>query len=284
MNRLCIFAHYDKDNMIDDHVLYLLEKLKNISTFNVFVTASAINKHEIDKLTKLCNKIILRDNAGYDFVSWQTGMNSMSNNVDFDEILLCNDSVYGPLYPLTNIFDTMSSKECDFWGMTDNYEIAYHLQSYFLVFKKNIVNSEVFKEFWNEVKIESNKHDIIKKYKVGLSQCLISVGFKPCAYLPTSLLTSDILRIKAISTLKNPLKTAKTILFKSKKKVLNYRALNPTHYLWKDLIVKYKVPFLKIELLRDNPNQINIEGYSEIIKRYSDYDTNLIKKHLERVK
>ena len=43
--------------------------------------------------------------------------------------------------------------KCDFWGITDSSEINYHLQSYFLVFKKNVIQSNTFKIFWDGVKI-----------------------------------------------------------------------------------------------------------------------------------
>jgi lipopolysaccharide biosynthesis protein len=284
MNRLCVFAHYDRDDLIDDYVLFYLQSLRIISTHIVFVTTSKINENEIGEIKTLCDQVISRDNVGYDFVSWQRGMKSVVNMSDFDEIVLCNDSVYGPLFPLSGIFETMNTKGADFWGITDSNQIAYHLQSYFLVFNRKITNSEVFKKFWNEVKIENNKKDIVKKYEVGLTRSFLSAGFKPSAYIPASSFTSRILRIQAISAMKNPSKALGKILSTQKHESINYRGLNPTLYFWKDMIVKHRGPFLKIELLRDNPGQIDIRGYSTTIRKYCDYDTDLIKKHLERIK
>jgi lipopolysaccharide biosynthesis protein len=284
LNRLCIFAHYDKDNLVDEYVLYYLQKVKEISTSVIFVSTSKINEDGISKLGILCDKVILRENQGYDFMSWQKGIELITNLSNYDELILCNDSVYGPLYSLSDIFDVMRSKGGDFWGITDSFEISYHLQSYFLVFKKRVIISDAFRNFWSRVKIESRKNDIIKKYEVGLTQYLISKGFKPGAFLASSSFTFKILRSKIIFVLKHPLTSIKIIIFAFQRYVLNYKALNSPQYLWKDLFVNHHMPFIKIELLRDNPARVNVEGYEKIIEQNSNYNIILIKRHLERIK
>jgi rhamnosyltransferase len=285
VNRLCIFAHYDKDDLLDEYAVYLLEHLKKVSGSVIFVSTSRVGGADIAQLETLCSKVILRENAGYDFASWQAGMKSVANIADFDELIICNDSAYGPFYPLSDIFNIMSQKDCDFWGMTDNYEIAYHLQSYFQVFKKGVINSEIFKNFWNGVKSESTKQEIIRKYEVDLTQSLMSAGFKPCAYASISPSIGRAVKARAIPALRRPLQTLRALSrMLSKRGQVNYRAVNPTHFFWKELIVKYSMPFLKIELLRDNPQEVNIKGWEDIIKQHSDYNLDLIRSHLDRVR
>jgi rhamnosyltransferase len=285
MNRLAVFAHYDKDDLVDQYVWYYLDNLKAVSDSIAFVTTSKIGQSDITTLKTICDKVIVRENIGYDFMSWRTGINSTGNIADFDELIICNDSVYGPLYPLDNIFDAMGKKDCDFWGMTDNYEIAYHLQSYFLVFKKSVINSEGFKDFWNGVTPERTKDEVIRKYELGLTESLMSAGFKPCAYAPIPPSIGRAIKVKAQSAFRRPSQTLKTLSrMLSKRGQVNYAGLNPTHFFWKELIVKYRMPFVKIDLLRDNRLNINIKGYEDIIRKYSNYDLDLIRKHLQRVK
>jgi rhamnosyltransferase len=80
----------------------------------------------------------------------------------------------------------MSADPCDFWGMTDNTEIAWHLQSYFLVFKRPVIDSKDFAEFWKSIVPEQPKNQIIHKYEVGLTRYLTELGFKPAAFAPTA--------------------------------------------------------------------------------------------------
>lgn len=282
MNRLTVFAHYDKDNLVDEYVWYLLDSLKEVSSSIVFVTTSEISQDDITRLEEMCARVIVRENVGYDFMSWQTGIKVIESIDDFDELVFCNDSVYGPIYPLGAIFDVMDKKDCDFWGMTDNYEIVYHLQSYFLVFSRKVVSSKAFKDFWDAVNVERTKEEVIKNYEVGLTQYLISAGFRPCAYAPCPS-TVKVLTVKAASALRKPLQALSRISMGLKGGKLNYRALNPTIFLWRELLVKKRMPFLKVELLRDNPGGVDIKGWEDIIKELSDYDTELIRKHLQRI-
>ncbi len=291
MKRLCVFAHYDKDDLVDQYVWYYLENLKTVSNCIVFVTTSKIGQSDITRLKTICDDVIVRENIGYDFMSWRTGINSTGNIADFDELIICNDSAYGPLYPLDNVFDSMSKRDCDFWGMTDNYEIAYHIIAYFVVFRKSVINSDGFKLFWNGVRPEGTKDEVIRKYEVGLTQSLISVGLKACAYASIPPTICRVIKVKALTVIsfRHPWGTLKGLIqMLSKSGRANWRQTSPPYFFWKELIVKYKMPLVKIGLLRDNryDNILynNVRGWENIIREHSDYNLDLIRKHLERVR
>lgn len=292
--RLSIFAHFDKNDRIDDHVVYYLRKLKEVCDSIIFVSTSALPEEELQKINGLIDRAISRKNIGYDFMSWKAGLESVDNIEEFDELVICNDSVYGPLFPLSDLFSRMQNYDCDFWGLTENHDIAYHLQSYFLVFKKNVLTSKTFKSFWETVTALKNKRDIIEQYEVGLSQVLINRGFRPRAYASFKPSILDIFKIFfqnislgkfvaekykkhsiAIFFIKG-LKACITICINHKRFLLK---LNPTHFYWKKCIRRH-MPFVKIELLRDNHADVNIENYVSYIANYSDYDIELIKNHL----
>jgi len=281
MKRVAVFAHYDRDDLVDQYVWYYLENLKRVSPSIVFVTTSNISVADITRLKAVCNTVIVRENTGYDFASWQMGLASIEDLAAFDELILCNDSVYGPLYPLRDVFDTMSEKPCDFWGITESYQIAYHLQGYFLVFRKNVTISKTFREFWSSIDNDQLKWDVIRNYEVGLSQLLIKQGFKPGAYTVSySLSIVKTFRAAAIS----PLRKVRWALSLLRKRSLKSVALNPTHHFWQDLIAEQEIPFVKVPLLRDNPANVNIKGYEHFIKRYSAYDVTMITRHLDRAR
>ncbi|HDL8558102.1 TPA: hypothetical protein PXS24_004580, partial [Yersinia enterocolitica] len=123
-NRVCIFAHYDKDNIIDPYVIYYLKKLKEANIDVVFVSVSNILNTELIKPYTI--NIINRDNIGYDFMSWQVGLASINDIQQYDELIFCNDSCYGPLYPLDHILNKFTDDgNTDFWGITDNIQLGY---------------------------------------------------------------------------------------------------------------------------------------------------------------
>jgi hypothetical protein len=45
-------------------------------------------------------------------------------------------------------------------------------------------------------------------------------------------------------------------------------AVNPSHFFWRQLIETYGVPFIKIELLRTNPLQMDLRSAPQVIGKY----------------
>ena len=53
MKRLCVFAHWDRDNIIDDYVIYYLKALKQVVSTLVFVSDCDLPSEELEKLELL---------------------------------------------------------------------------------------------------------------------------------------------------------------------------------------------------------------------------------------
>ena len=70
MTDLCLFAHFDKDSIVDDYVLHYLAKLKELPFSIIFISASPLGGGEQAKLAGCCDDVIVRPNAGLDFGSW----------------------------------------------------------------------------------------------------------------------------------------------------------------------------------------------------------------------
>jgi rhamnosyltransferase len=289
MRRAIVFAHFDRDNIVDDYVVYYMRSLREVCNYLVFVTTSTLPENEISKVNGICDKIVSRENVGYDFMSYKAGLQHVQDG-DYSEVVCCNDSVYGPLFPLSAMFREMQKEDCEFWGITKSYEKGYHIQSYFLVFREAVLKSRCFKEFWDRVTVRNAKQEIIDDYEVGLSQFLIGNGFKARAYSiyrPSSL---ELVEIKLRRLTLRKLVSSIPLIKQRKEQVVamfdsgQRGKLNPTHFFWRQLIKKEHMPFVKVELLRDNPMNMGIADYDTFIKSLSDYDTGYIKKHLERMR
>ena len=282
VNRAVVFVHYDKDNLVDDYVYYYLRELKNNASNIVFVSTASLSSQAIFALEKYCAKVIVRENKGHDFMSYKIGLDNLEYQ-KYDEVVICNDSVYGPFYPLSTLFDTMKDTSCDFWGITDNTDMSYHLQSYFLVFNKSVLSHSCFSEFWAKVKILNDKEEIIEKYEVGLTQFFQKEGFTATAYIDFQ--ATKVQRLMSILKKFSPHKIFNkiTAILKKEYTLKRIGKLNATLYFWEELIIKHKMPFIKIKLLRDNPNNIDIDKVEEVLTHISTYDTNLIKNHLTRM-
>lgn len=257
MNRVAIFAHYDKNNIIDDYVIFYLKKLQKVSKDVIFVSCCDLPKDELDKLD--CYKVVQKHDE-YDFGSYKRGFEfAKKKNLlkECDELIFANDSCYGPFKPLEKIFNQMSVNDCDFWGLTKN-RIGFkkikngkvkdiycpHIQSYFFVLRPQTFNSETFKNFINSIEYQENKNDIILKYEIGLTKTLEKAGFK-----------SDF----AIKDF--------------------YKTNNPTIFKWRKLYEETDFPFVKCSVLRlQNYLHTTIEGWKEL---FTPEQIKIIEKNLK---
>lgn len=267
---LCVFAHYDEHKVVADYVTYYLKQLHAAGCDIVFVSTSRLPATEVEKLSGYCLQIVTRPNLGYDFGSYRTGYDLVEDILgSYDRLIFANDSVYGPIRPLTGFFNELSGLEYDVIGVTDTWEHKYHLQSYFVCFNAKTATSKDLKRFLGTVSyFPISKWSVILSGEVALSRTLIKKGFTVGALYPYSY-------------------TKKAFLSEggNRKKALPANSfVNPSHYFWATLITEFNCPFVKIELLRHNPAQIPIDSlWLDLVTASSDYNPELILGHLKRV-
>ena len=281
--RLCIFAHYDPEGKIDPHVLYHLQALKPLCDRLVFVSTADLRPAEIQKAAEICSDIIPRRNEGFDFYSYRTGLFHVSDWRNYEEVLFCNDSIYGPIFDLKALFTRMESKVCDFWALTSNKQFRPHLQSFFMVFKKTCVASEAFENFWKGIEILKDKNAVIQKYELQFQNYFESKGFKSAVFHEESLK-------EKIATIPIALKKTLGILRRDPKQLVHITRhlresshLNKTHY-FAGVLIAHKVPYMKVELFRDNPEKQNLDKIRQQVEACSSYPLPLIADHVKRTK
>jgi len=286
LNRACIFAHFDKHEKVDDYVYYYLNELQKIVEKIVFVTVSDISINEVNTLEELNIKVIKRENVGYDFYSYKIGIDTLDLDM-YDELIICNDSVYGPIVPLEAVFLKMTNQQCDFWGITASKSIAYHVQSYFMVYRKNLLQSVEFLEFWKNVDILENKTDIVREYEVGSSVCFYKHYFVSKTYIENvnyELNKKDNFIRLLKRLLKSPYKIVNLLLYPNRYlSSLKLKHSNTSLVYWDKLLLENKMPFLKISLFTNHQDKKeNFIKLQEISQSFLTYPISLIVNHLKR--
>lgn len=185
MKRLAIFAFYNEKGLINDYVVTYLKYLKEVSDNIIFVADNEPNVKELSKIYLLVSHIESYHHGEYDFGSYKIGFKYAKEHYlldDVDEIILCNDSCFC-VDSLKPAFDKMSTKPCDFWSMTASNEYEPHLQSFFLVVKKKLFNSEVFSNYLDNVKHLDSFLEIVNTYEIPLKMTFEKEGFKSASYI-----------------------------------------------------------------------------------------------------
>lgn len=185
--RLAVFAHWDKDAVVDPYVIHHLKALSSLCDI-IFVSDSKLPEEEFEKLKPFTLAQLAKPHGEYDFGSYKRGWLHAADMLDdYDELVFINDSCFGPFSPLEDMWRAMEERECDFWGMLEHYHTTvdkWYVQSFFLVFRKPAFMAPVFAEFMHSIKREADKGAVILNYEVGLSHVLRSAGLKADSFFP----------------------------------------------------------------------------------------------------
>jgi rhamnosyltransferase len=174
-------AAYDPDGELAEHVRFQIDAWQGQCRRLILVTTNQLTASARDWLAGRA-ELIERDNVGYDFYSYRTGLLAAGDLTTYDQVVICNDTYVGPLRGFAEIFARMHGAAYDFWGVTRSRRIKPHVQSFFVVFGQNVVASDTFTTFWTSMEPISSRRKVIHRYEVGLSRTLKAAGFSFGSY------------------------------------------------------------------------------------------------------
>jgi lipopolysaccharide biosynthesis protein len=234
--RLALYAHYSTSGTLARYVVHYLRQLRALGFQICFVSNSPIPPSGALELREICERVIERENTGYDFAMWQRGLTEYDLS-HCHELLLTNSSIVGPLHPLGPLWQRVGAIKCDFWGLTDNDDLGDHLQSYFLVFRRQALEHPCFQIFWSSILPYRDKQTVIGSYEIGLTKWLEQHNLKWISLFPQKDIQATFLsRLTFVERLKDRIFPI-------------WRPQNTT-VLLPDLLLERGMPFLKVALLR----------------------------------
>lgn len=290
--RLAIVVHYHAQGRIFAYHRRLLKDLRSQGFTTVLVRNGSENLSTfVEAATGLADLVLVRDNAGLDFSAWISAFTLLGiEPAALTDLIFANDSVIGPLFPLSEALTQMAQAECDFWGMTDSWDHGYHLQSYFLCFKAKALESSAFGDYLSQYRHPTDKDEIIAEGEIGLTQALLTAGLRPLAYCPyTDVAKRWLLDLprRVLDSKYAPEAAPSVALESALRSVLTRRtahvatiashvrsgqALNPSHFFWDTLISDFRLPFVKKDLLLKNPAGIpNVGDLQRLLETCTDF-------------
>ncbi len=188
MTRLGIVALYDADGKIYSYLEYYLSELRKVVHDMIIVFNGTLQMGERDKLQCFTDRVYERENIGFDAGAYKYALGKCISQEEwetFDEVVLTNDTCFGPLWSFEKIFAQMDQKgDFDFWGMNAiDVGLFRYLQSNFLVIKRAAFDSLIdhFDKCVNEY---TNKlHDVCIQFETGLYVRFINDGFRAGSYV-----------------------------------------------------------------------------------------------------
>ena len=125
VKRLGIFFFYDAEGVVDDYIPTLLNGFRPYLSEMTIVCNGKLNEAGEKILSSYTNNLIVRPNEGFDVWAYKTAMESYGweKLVSFDEVVLFNATIMGPVYPFSEMFETMDQRDLDFWGITKFHKV-----------------------------------------------------------------------------------------------------------------------------------------------------------------
>ena len=250
---VCLFAHYAADRRLHASVLHYLAQLRRCG-LEVHVALSGIEQvapEDRERLDQLGVAAHTRPNEGLDFGAWQHLLR-IGCARDAECVLLANDSVFGPITDLSPIVAAMRARRHDVWGMVESHEVAWHLQSWFLCLTASALGRPAIARVFALPFARMSKAEIILHGEIGLGTAIRAEALDWGACLPDR--RTGLRRLIAV---------------------------NPMHVDWLCAIRSGRVPFIKVELLRDNPARIPwLGGWPQMLRRYGEFPQAWIEERI----
>ena len=186
--RLTVFVLYSPDGEICRYIEYLIKSLLDISFRVIIVVNGKISEKATTVLYSYTTDVFKRDNIGFDGGGYKDVFLSYINPdelLEYDEILLVNDTFYGPFFSWKDLFDRMKTQDTDFWGLTaqgnyldpDGTFITPHIQGYFILCKKRLFASDTFRLFWEQLQYPKTYHEAVHNFEIRFTSFFQEKGF-----------------------------------------------------------------------------------------------------------
>lgn len=216
-------------------------------------------------LLKRVDGLIVRDNIGRDIAAYRDGVLHLVNThclSKIDQLLFINDTILFPVIDSDYFWRRFLAIDSDVVGVFESFSPRHHVQSFFFMVRKNVLQKEYFLDYWKKYRSWNSRKHAVQSGEIGFSQYLKSNGAIISSYVNAE---SCVEALNAPVANHNSLfSTIQTTTHGHQQRMLigkhvinsEYRALsfgleriNPSHALCEFALTELQVPILKKDLV-----------------------------------
>lgn len=161
----------------------------------IFVICNGELQEEGRKTLEQYGQVMVRENKGFDVWAYKTALETYGWDKlqEYDEVIMMNSTIMGPVFPLKETFDKMDARDVDFWGITEYAKqmcdpsgcckygyIPTHIQSHFIVCRRSLISSREFQEYWDEMPMIHSYWEAVGKHEMIFTKHFEDLGFVSC--------------------------------------------------------------------------------------------------------
>ena len=202
MKRLGIFFFYEKNGDVDDFIPYYLRDLAKNLTELIVVCNGKLSEQGRAAFSEFTDQILVRENKGLDVWAYKTALDfyGWDKLCAFDEVVMTNSTLMGPVRPLREMFDAMAQEQdLDFWGLTLHHGaegnpfkgkhiydyLPVHIQSHFIVYRKKFLQTADLQKYWDTMPMIESYTDSVQRYEAVFTKQFADRGYKWDVYVKT---------------------------------------------------------------------------------------------------
>ena len=270
---LVILVHFDVDGAVDEHVLIAIDAYRSAG-MDVCAVVVDLADDALASLRGRVTHIVERsaNDSVRDFGAWHLALTALGDDAlsRYERVVLANDSAYFPVTDPTEFLAALREQQHDLWAATDSLSGGrYHIQSYFLTLSRrglDVLLPEIERRL--ELFEDPTKLLLIKRFEIGLTRFALDQGLSVGAY-------------RSVGEL-GPLREALSPPDARDLSPLGVTITNQSHHFWRSALDR-GLPFLKVELLRDNPLGLDVTGWEDAVGD-APCSADTIRRHLARVR
>jgi hypothetical protein len=132
-----------------------------------------------ETLLRQCHLVIERADLGRDFGGYKDGISILfERKADIERLIIINDSLFFLEGKVDDLIAGLNGEE-DVIGMTEDFHLYYHIQSFALSFSRAVLTNRRFLRYWRTYRPVSTRRWAIQKGERGLTRQLMRAGFRP---------------------------------------------------------------------------------------------------------
>lgn len=196
--RCAVFVFYDSDGIVDEYNYYFLEELQKEVTRLIIICNGEVQPEGLERFRSMTPEVIVRPNEGFDITAYKVGLEHITYEglQEYDEVMVLNSTNFGPFYPFSEMFREMDKKDIDFWGITNFHEVPFdpfgtisygyipkHIQSYFMVFRREFCATNDFVNYWKKLPKITSYYEAIGYHEAIFTKTFADKGYRWDVYV-----------------------------------------------------------------------------------------------------
>lgn len=172
-----LYASFQLGGELPGYVRYALSKLSKCGSVALITNRRELAARELDFLANSGIELFLTENRGFDFGMWQRYLDAQNWHLaEGTRIALINDSIVYYKDRFKEFFVRAEALDAEAVSLTENFEIAHHLQSFFLYLKPRAIG--LLKEHLAKTPVQETYSGAVRNHEIAFSVELVSAGLK----------------------------------------------------------------------------------------------------------